>query len=468
MSRTPSRASPAPASATVQDYRHAQDAAARPEAGAAPRFRQRRPPVAYRYDSSLSPALDWDTNPARDTAAWLLQAIGDAAPLPGQAFPAPRELLGADGAVLMVVHGLQDALAALRRMQAPFLDWAGKAERGSFTVPALPLFVHERLSTEAIVQTLNDHRRRADPDKQYEMFADPQMPLSQQVDAYAHRNTWVNRMVLGDSLQVMTSLAQYDGLAGQVQCIYMDPPYGVKFGSNFQPFVRKRDVKHNDDADMTREPEMVQAYRDTWQLGLHSYLTYLRDRLMAARELLTPSGSVFVQINDENLHHVRQVMDDVFGVENFLVTIILKKMGGTTSTDPVNDYILWYGRNKESTKRRIKPLFQKRRQPEVDAKFNVLISTDGTIKRTSGLDEVEITSLINSGWRWARVNYPIVSQHYSRDRSKDYFYNGRFFSCGHNSQWRFDVPAALDRLRARHKISASTIKCILLISLTNQ
>ena len=136
-------------------------------------------------------------------------------------------------------------------------------------------------------------------------------------------------MILGDSLVVMNSLLHYEGLGGQVQMIYMDPPYGVKFGSNFQPFVRKRDVKHNDDDDMTREPEMVKAYRDTWELGLHSYLTYLRDRLLLARELLTPSGSVFVQISDENLHHVREVMDEVFGRENFVAMITFEKTTGS-------------------------------------------------------------------------------------------------------------------------------------------
>ena len=151
-----------------------------------------------------------------------------------------------------------------------------------------------------------------------QLFADPQLPLHQQLEAYEHKGDWVNRMILGDSLVVMNSLLEYEGLGGQVQMIYIDPPYGVKFGSNFQPFVRKRDVKHSDDDDMTREPEMVKAYRDTWELGLHSYLTYLRDRLLVARELLTPSGSVFVQISDENVHHVRELMDEVFGAENFV------------------------------------------------------------------------------------------------------------------------------------------------------
>src|SRR5207302_6977992 len=177
-------------------------------------------------------------------------------------------------------------------------------------------FVHERLSTKAILETLKGHKR----DRQFSMFdlfgTEEHSITDQVLRAYEYKDNWTNRMILGDSLVVMNSLLEYEGLGGQVQMIYMDPPYGVKFGSNFQPFVRKRDVKNNADADMTREPEMVKAYRDTWELGLHSYLTYLRDRLTVARELLAPSGSAFVQISDENAHHVREVMDGVFEPEN--------------------------------------------------------------------------------------------------------------------------------------------------------
>jgi adenine-specific DNA-methyltransferase len=354
MARTPrsaSRGAP-PAPATVQDYRHAQEATARPEVGAAPRFRAKRETATYRYDSSLSPALEWDTNPARDTAAWLLSAIEDAAGLPGQVFPQPRELLGADGTVLLRVSGLQDALAALKRMQAPFLNWTGKAERLSFDVPTLPLFVHERLSTEAIVKTLEGHRKKRDAAAQEDMFslfADPRMPMSQQVNAYAYRNGWVNRMILGDSLSVMNSLARYEGLSGQVQCIYMDPPYGVNYSSNFQPFVRNKTVSTHDDADLSREVEMVQAYRDTWSLGLHSYLTYVRDRLVVARDLLRPDGSIFVQISDENLHHMREVMDDIFGTDNFCALIPFRKKTmplGTNFIEQMSDFLIWYAREK--------------------------------------------------------------------------------------------------------------------------
>jgi adenine-specific DNA-methyltransferase len=150
----------------------------------------------------------------------------------------------------------------------------------------------------------------------------------------------------------MNSLLHYEDLGGQVQMIYMDPPYGVKFGSNFQPFVRRRDVSHNDDAHMTREPEMVKAYRDTWELGLHSYLTYMRDRLLLCRELLAATGSIFVQISDENLHHVRELMDEVFGPKNFCGVISFRTTSSQTDelVASVADFLLWYARDRERVK----------------------------------------------------------------------------------------------------------------------
>ena len=208
-------------------------------------------------------------------------------------------------------------------------------------MPTIPLFVHERHSTEAILRTLDSYKAIG---TMGDLFGDPHLDVADQLDAYEHSGPWSNRLVLGDSLQVMNSLLEYEGLGGQVQMIYMDPPYGVKFGSNFQPFVRRRDVKHGQDEDMIREPEMVKAYRDTWELGLHSYLTYLRDRLLLAKELLTESGSIFVQISDENLHHVREVMDEVFGERNIfaLITIVKTSAQETTGIPRVCDYLLWY------------------------------------------------------------------------------------------------------------------------------
>ena len=244
----------------------------------------------------------------------------------------------------------------LKRLSRPFLNWAGKAERTSFDVPTLPLFVHERLSTKAIIETLTGHRRAKETQTNFfDLFGDPQHSITDQVlGAYEFRDGWTNRMILGDSLVVMNSLLHYENLGGQVQMIYMDPPYGVKFGSNFQPFVRRRDVKHNDDEDFTREPEMVQAYRDTWELGLHSYLTYMRERLLLARELLSPTGSIFVQISDENLHHVRELMDEVFGSDNCVNVITFQKTTSASGTllASVSDYLLWYAKDMERVKYR--------------------------------------------------------------------------------------------------------------------
>ncbi|MBI3490405.1 MAG: site-specific DNA-methyltransferase [Acidobacteria bacterium] len=311
----------------------------RPEVGTQAQFRKKKPQVTYRYDSSLSPSLDWDgQNPAREQGDALIRKILDAPD----------------------VETARKAARELRALSKPFLNWAGKAERLSFDVPTLPLFVHERLSTKAIVETLVGHKTDKQSDM-WDLFGHPHHSFTDQVlRAYEHSDKWVNRLILGDSLVVMNSLLHYERLGGQVQMIYIDPPYGVKFGSNFQPFVRKRDVSHGDDEDLTREPEMVKAYRDTWELGLHSYLTYMRDRLLLARELLTPSGSVFVQISDENVHHVRELLDEVFGAENFCGQISFKTTSSQTNDllAAVADHLLWYSRDRERVK--FRSLFRRR------------------------------------------------------------------------------------------------------------
>ena len=338
----------------TENYRHpSSESLMRPEVGVQPQFRKKKPPVTYRYDSSLSPALDWDgQNSARELGEWLLACVEETSQLPApHQFKEPREFKNASGKIVTTVRGLGDAIEQLKRIGKPFLNWAGKAERLSFDVPTLPLFIHERLSTKAIVETLTGHKK----DKQIELdlFGDPQHPITDQVlKAYEYKDKWVNRLILGDSLVVMNSLLHYESLGGQVQMIYIDPPYGISFGSNFQPFVRKRAVKHSDDEDMTREPEMVKAYRDTWELNEHSYLTYMRDRLLLALDLLHPSGSVFVQISDENMHHIRELMDEVFGVENWCSVITFKKTLplGASGLPAVSDYLLWYAKDKDRMK----------------------------------------------------------------------------------------------------------------------
>ena len=413
----------------AESYKHPEaKSLMRPDVGTQAQFKKKKPPKTYRYDSSLSPALDWDgQNPVREQGEALIRQVLEAGKL----------------------EDAKAAAAKLKALSKPFLNWSGKAERLSFDVPTLPLFVHERLSTKAIVETLGGHKR----DKQqsmFELFGDPQHSITDQIlRAYEYQDDWVNRMILGDSLVVMNSLLHYEGLGGQVQMIYMDPPYGVKFGSNFQPFVRKRDVSHNDDEDMTREPEMVQAYRDTWELGLHSYLTYMRDRLLLARELLAPSGSVFVQISDENLHHVRELMDEIFGAANSVVTIAFKKKSATTPTDPVNDYLLWYSRDRQRLQ--VNPLFSRRRAPDDDPKFNTLISPAWDMRRLRELEEPEIDELLGTRWRYARVNYPLVSQD-ENERSKDFIWKGKSFKCGRNRHWTFDPDVGMRQLADSNRL----------------
>lgn len=357
----------APAKATqTASYEHpAAKALLRPEAGAQSRFKKAKPKQTYRYDSSLAPELRWDgQNPAREQGEAAIARIE--AQLTALA-AAKQAVLGGDqpedleparckeltDAIQRSLRDARDALGELKSLSRPFLNWAGKAERLSFDVPSLPLFIHERLSTEAILATLKSHRSSGQGDFLRDYFGNPNRPLHQQLtESYEHENGWQNRLILGDSLVVMNSLLTYDKLAGRVQMIYMDPPYGVRFGSNFQPFVRKRDVAHNDDAAMTREPEMVKAYRDTWELGLHSYLTYLRDRLKLARDLLTDSGSLFVQISHDNLHHVREVMDEVFGAENSLNVVPFAKTSGVTTKFLASnvDFLLWYAKDRQQAR----------------------------------------------------------------------------------------------------------------------
>jgi adenine-specific DNA-methyltransferase len=233
----------------------------------------------------------------------------------------------------------------------PQLQWAGKAEHTSFEVPTQSLHVHERIDPKTIIDTV---QKEETGHKQLSLFETEKKPLREAIEFYRHKEGWSNRLIAGDSLLVMNSLLEKEGMAGKVQMIYIDPPYGIKYGSNFQPFVNKRDVKDRKDEDLTAEPEMIKAFRDTWELGIHSYLTYLRDRLLLARELLHESGSVFVQISDENVHRVRCLMDEVFGAENFVSLISFSTTSGFASLtlSRSGDYLVWYAKDKEKIKYR--------------------------------------------------------------------------------------------------------------------
>jgi adenine-specific DNA-methyltransferase len=427
----PRAAAPAANAAPVdraKSYTHPDaEQVSRPEVGTQERFRDKKPPQAYRYDSSLAPELVWDAGGAtvRERAEELLRVIDESV----------ARAADGDADAAQVARG---AARELRAMQAPFLNWSGKAERGSFEVPTLPLFVHERLSTQAILESVSGWKR----DRQVDLFGDPQRPLAEQLRAYEHRDRWANRMILGDSLVVMNSLLQYEGMGGQVQMIYIDPPYGVKFGSNFQPFVRKRDVKHGDDVDLTREPEMVQAYRDTWELGLHSYLTYLRDRLLVARELLTESGSVFVQISDENLHHVREVMDEVFGSANFITCISVRKTGGATSetVSTITDYLLWYGR--EAVALKYRPLFVRTRMGEEGAEeYTNIELEDGSARRLTDDELLGRVELPERGRVFATI--PAVSDGVRSNTTGTFSWNGIVFDSGPTRNWKTSIAGML-------------------------
>ncbi len=236
----------------------------------------------------------------------------------------------------------------------PQLVWQGKdaLDGEDLVVPVVPVYIQEKIRPRAIIEDLRRNGQREDA--QLDFFADFNGigSLERKLEFYQHDQHWSNRMILGDSLLVMTSLAEKESLRGKVQCIYLDPPYGIKFGSNWQVSTRKRDVRDGRAEDTTRQPEQVRAFRDTWQLGIHSYLTYLRDRFTVARDLLAETGSIFVQIGDENVHLVRAVLDEVFGSENFVGTIVFRKSGHSASkyVPQVHDYLLWHAKDQSSLK----------------------------------------------------------------------------------------------------------------------
>ncbi len=358
-------------------YVHSDEAVLRPEAGTQAQFKKLKPPKTYAYDSSLSPAL----------------------------------------------------------------EWTGKAERLSFDVPTLPLFVHERLSTRAIIQTLTEHRR--DRQLEFQLFADPQLSLAQQLEAYEHTGGWVNRLILGDSLVVMNSLVEYEGLGGQVQMIYVDPPYAVNYKSNFQPFVRKTQVKDGDDASLTREPEMVRAYRDTWSLGLHSYLTYLRDRFLVARELLSPSGSIFVQINDERVHHVRELLDEVFGEENFVSQIVFQTTQGfeTKTIATLGDFILWYARDKTTVK--VNKLFIEQPTSPGSRNASWVLFPDGSYRGVRAAERRGEEAIPSDGRLYKPDN--IVSQGAAAE-PQPFTFQGKAYLPPANSHWKAGYPEGMQRL----------------------
>jgi len=359
---------------------------------------------------------------------------------------------------------IQVAYERRNRDLDPQLVWRGKDQQnwsdpGSESVPSLtvqapPLYIQEKVHPKVLIDDLMRHKSTPSPaeagagwggGEQTELFADFNGLADEdaRTEFYQHEGRWQNRMILGDSLQVMASLAEREGLRGKVQCIYIDPPYGIKFNSNFQWSTTSRDVKDGKAEHITREPEQVKAFRDTWRDGIHSYLTYLRDRLIVARDLLTESGSIFVQIGDENVHRVRALMDEVFGEQNSISEIVVEKTSGASMrfVDCVADFVLWYGKNVECTKYR--PAFDFKRIEDFTYEYKFIQDQAGyranELRYEQGEDQSSVFSV-----------KPLTSQTTASTTVYSYDFQGKGYKSG-KRQWATPVHG-MDRLVRANRV----------------
>ena len=338
----------------------------------------------------------------------------------------------------------------------PQLVWKGKDQQDAhpLTVPAVPVYVQEKVHPRAIIDDVLRQAKAGQPVA--DLFADFNGldDLSKKLDFYQHTQHWTNRLILGDSLLVMASLAEKERLRGTVQCIYFDPPYGIKFGSNWQVSTRKRDVKDAKADDLSRQPEQIKAFRDTWELGIHSYLTYLRDRLTAARDLLTESGSCFVQIGDENVHRVRCLMDEVFGDINFVAQIVYRKTTGATVANLSNtvDYVLWYAKDKEHIKYR--QSYVDKQIGGVGATRYDFVEIEGIRRPLKSCDEIDDKF---TGRVFSHDN--ITSQSMGREKGDgaacwfDVALNGKVFKPSAQSRWKTN-ESGMESLRLANRLMA--------------
>jgi adenine-specific DNA-methyltransferase len=327
----------------------------------------------------------------------------------------------------------------------PQLQWAGKAEHTSFEVPTVSLHVHERIDPRRIIETV----KKEEAPSQLSLFEEQKKPLREAIEFYKHKENWSNRLIAGDSLLVMNSLLEKEGMGGKVQMVYFDPPYGIKYGSNFQPFVNKRDVKDGKDEDLTAEPEMIKAFRDTWELGIHSYLTYIRNRLLLAHELLHESGSVFVQIGDENQHLVRNILDEVFGKENFFSLITFKKTLplGSSGLAGISDYLIWYAKDKSKIKYR--ELFEEKAIGEGTG-YTWVEEKDGS-RRKMTTEEKNNPKLLSETSK-VFFTSSLSSSGYTITCMYDFDFEGKTYKCGKKS-WRTH-PEGMQRLIEERRIIA--------------
>ncbi len=318
----------------------------------------------------------------------------------------------------------------------PQLQWVGKTEGTNLVVDTVSLHVHERIDPLTIIQAVSSRAQKEQSSLfGYFEYKENNPPIREAIEFYKHSQGWSNRLVAGDSLLVMNSLLEKEGMAGKVQMVYVDPPYGIKYGSNFQPFVNQRDVRDGKDEDLTQEPEMVKAFRDTWELGIHSYLTYLRNRLLLAGDLLAESGSIFVQINDTNLSLVKQILDETFQTANFCGIIIYKKTQwqSTNLLPNLCDFILWYA--KDITKVKFRSLFVDAGLQERNPSLLYVQLADGTTRKLTKQEEQNFpVGIKGSKFFESRA---LTSQGSSSRPEEDYFtFNGKKYHPGPNQHWK--------------------------------
>ncbi len=342
----------------------------------------------------------------------------------------------------------------------PQLVWRGKDDRdwSDLVVPAPPLFIQEKVHPKVVIDDLlrTSHAAEKDAEDQVDLFSDFNgLPdADARMEFYKHDANWVNRMILGDSLQVMASLAEREGLRGKIQCIYFDPPYGIKFNSNFQWSTTSRDVKDGKAEHITREPEQVKAFRDAWRDGIHSYLTYLRDRLTVCRDLLSETGSVFVQIGDENCHLLTSLLDEVFGGENRITLIPFVTTGGQSSGDlgDIFNYLIWYAKKKDVLKYR--QLFQSKGLREGGGWAHSRAELPDGSRQNLGVPEVRRRLEAAEPIRPYSLD-GVASQGSTATGSGVFAFEGREFHCGHNAHWKTSTDG-MERLASAWRIESST------------
>ncbi len=318
----------------------------------------------------------------------------------------------------------------------PQLVWTGKLEHTSFEVPTISLHVHERIDPRTIIEAVRRRNGNGQPVQGYLFESkDENPPLREAVEFYRHAHNWSNRLIAGDSLLVMNSLLEKEGMAGQVQMVYLDPPYGIEYGSNFQPFVNERMVKDRRDEDLTQEPETIKAFRDTWELGIHSYLTYLRDRLRLTHDLLHESGSCFVQIGDKNVHLARVLLDEVFGVDNFvgLISMQTKIPLRRKYLAGVSDYILWYGKDFKGEKTKFRRLFVQQSLTD-SPQFSLVELRDGTVRPLTDEERMN-PALLPKGAR-IFTSLDLTSSGRTQSCVFDYEWRGKTYSPSAGKSWK--------------------------------